>query len=44
MGIIPDKFVLLMQKPSGSLARIKNNLIGINQALYGPELDDLANQ
>ena len=44
MGIIPDKFILLKVKPSASLARIKNNLIGINQSLYGPELEDLASQ
>ena len=30
IGIIPDKFVLLKVKNSASLARIKNNLIGIN--------------
>lgn len=44
MGIISDKFILLKVKPSASLARIKNNLIGINQSLYGPDLEDLANQ
>ena len=44
IGIIPDKFILLKVKPSASLARIKNNLIGINQSLYGPELEDLASQ
>ena len=44
MGIIADKFLLLKVKPSASLARIKNNLIGINQSLYGPDLEDLANQ
>jgi len=44
MGIIPDKFVCLKVKDSASLARIKNNLIGINQSLYGPELEDLATQ
>jgi SpoVK/Ycf46/Vps4 family AAA+-type ATPase len=44
IGIIPDKFVLLKVKNSASLARIKNNLIGINQSLYGPELEDLAHQ
>ena len=42
IGIIPDKFVCLKVKNSASLARIKNNLIGINQSLYGPELEDLA--
>jgi len=44
IGIIPDKFVLLNVKKSASLARIKNNLIAINQTLYGPELEDLAVQ
>jgi hypothetical protein len=29
-------------KPSASMARLKNNLISINQSLYGPELEDLA--
>jgi adenylate kinase len=44
IGIIPDKFVCLKVKDSASLARIKNNLIGVNQSLYGPELEDLAAQ
>lgn len=44
LGIIPDKFILLKVKPSASLARLKNNLIGINQSLYGPELEELASQ
>lgn len=43
MGIVPDKLLLLNVKPSASLARLKNNLIGINQSLYGPELEELAN-
>jgi len=42
LGIIPDKFILLSVKKSASLARIKNNLIAINQNLYGPDLEDLA--
>jgi adenylate kinase family enzyme len=42
MGIIPDKMLLLKVKNSASLARIKNNLISVNQSLYGPELEDLA--
>jgi len=29
-------------KPSASMARLKNNLISINQSLYGPELEELA--
>jgi adenylate kinase len=44
IGIIPDKFVLLKVKQTASLARIKNNLIGINQSLYGPQLEDIADQ
>jgi len=36
--------LLLKVKQTASLARIKNNLIGINQSLYGPELEDLAAQ
>jgi len=44
MGIVPDRLIHLNVKPSASLARLKNNLIGINQALYGPELEELANQ
>ncbi len=43
-GVIPDKFILLNVKKSASLARIKNNLIAINQNLYGPDLEDLAAQ
>jgi adenylate kinase family enzyme len=42
MGIIPDKMLLLKVKSSASLARIKNNLISVNQSLYGPELEELA--
>jgi adenylate kinase family enzyme len=42
MGIIPDKMLLLKVKNSASLARIKNNLISVNQSLYGPELEELA--
>lgn len=42
IGIIPDRFILLKVKPTASIARIKNNLISINQSLYGPELEDLA--
>jgi hypothetical protein len=43
MGVIPDKLILLKVKSTASLARLKNNLISINQSLYGPELEDLAN-
>ena len=42
IGVIPDKIIALKQKESAVLARLKNNLIGINQSLYGPELEDLA--
>lgn len=31
MGIIPDKFILLKCKPTASISRLKNNLLGINQ-------------
>ncbi len=31
-------------KSTASLARLKNNLISINQSLYGPELEELAQQ
>lgn len=44
MGIIPDKFILLNCKPSGSISRLKNKLLEINQQLYGPDLEDLAAQ
>lgn len=41
-GILPDKFIHLKINPNGSIARIKNNLIQINQSLIGSELEDLA--
>lgn len=44
LGIIPDKFILLNCKPSASISRLKNNLLAINQQLYGPDLEDLAAQ
>ena len=44
IGVIPDRFILLKVKPSASIARIKNNLISVNQSLYGPELEELASQ
>ena len=42
MGILPDKFILLKVKYSAAIARMKNNLIQVNQSLYGNELEDLA--
>ena len=42
MGIIPDKMVCIDVKQSQAVARLKNQLIAINQSLYGPELEDLA--
>jgi len=42
MGILPDKFLLLNVKYSAAIARMKNNLIQVNQSLYGNELEDLA--
>jgi len=44
MGIVPDKFIHITVRQQISLAKIKQNLININQSLYGPELDELANQ
>jgi len=42
MKIIPDKFVHINIRKQHSLARIKQNAIQINQSLYGPELENLA--
>ena len=42
LGIIPDKFILLNCKPSASNSRLRNNLLAINQQLYGADLDELA--
>lgn len=42
MGVLPDKFILLRVKYSAAIARMKNNLIQVNQSLYGNELEDLA--
>ena len=44
MSILPDKFIHLNVNPTASIARIKNNLIAINQGLYGPELEEIAAQ
>ena len=37
-------WIHLNVNPTASIARIKNNLIAINQGLYGPELEELAAQ
>lgn len=42
MGVLPDKFIYLQVKPSAVIARMKNNLITVNQSLYGAELESLA--
>ena len=44
IGVIPDKFLVLDVKKSTSVTRVKNNLIQANTVLYGPELEDVANQ
>jgi adenylate kinase len=44
LGIIPDKIILMSQKHQTSSMRIKNNLLGANSPLYGPELDEVAEQ
>jgi adenylate kinase len=44
IGVIPDKFILLDVKKSTSITKVKNNLIQANSTLYGPELDEVANQ
>lgn len=44
IGVIPDKFILLDVKRSTSITKVKNNLIANNSTLYGPELEEVANQ
>lgn len=44
IGVIPDKFILLDVKRSTSITKVKNNLIQNNSTLYGPELEEVANQ
>lgn len=44
IGVIPDKFLMLDVKRNTSLTRVKNNLIGANTTLYGPELEEVATQ
>ena len=39
MGVKPDKFIYLKIKPAAVIAKMKNNLITINQSLYGTELE-----
>jgi adenylate kinase len=42
--VIPDKFILLDVKRSASISKVKQNLISNNTVLYGPELEEVANQ
>ena len=42
LGIVPDKVILMDVPRVLSAARVKNNLIAANSALYGPELDEIA--
>ena len=44
IGVIPNKFILLDVKKTTTVTKIKNNLIANNTTLYGPELEDVANQ
>ena len=44
IGVIPDKFILLDVKKSASISKVKQNLINANSVLYGPELEEVANQ
>lgn len=44
MGIVPDKIIKLDVKAATSVARIKKNLLDANSPLYGPELDEVAEQ
>ena len=42
MGIIPDKFINLEVRKHTSLSRIKQNLVAINQDIYGDTADEVA--
>lgn len=42
--MIPDRFILLDVKRSASISKVKQNLINSNTVLYGPELEEVANQ
>ena len=42
MGIIPDKFINLNIREHTSLARIKQNMVTVNQDVYGDQAEDLA--
>ena len=44
LGVVPDKIILLDVQPSFTVARIKNNMLAANSTLYGPELDEVADQ
>lgn len=44
MGIVPDKIILMDVAPNVSVARVKQSLLNANSPLYGPELDEVADQ
>ena len=41
-AIVPDKFISVKTKKAIAITRIKQYCVSVNQTLYGPELDDLA--
>lgn len=44
MGIVPDKIINMNIAKQSTTTRIKNNLLAANSPLYGPELDEVADQ
>jgi adenylate kinase family enzyme len=44
LGIVPDKIIHMEVNKPVTLARVKANLLAANSPLYGPELDEVAEQ
>ena len=44
MAIVPDKFININIRKHQALTRIKSVVGNINTAIYGQELDEIANQ
>lgn len=44
LGVVPDKILLIDVDADSTATRVKNNLMTAGSPLYGPELDEVAEQ
>ena len=44
LGVVPDKILLIDVDADSTATRVKNNLMTAGSTLYGPELDEVAEQ